>query len=99
MVHVSRITWQDPVKVGEKLLCDQIRTDIEAENFAQLGRWGRQQFDPAAWSLILTEELSELLQDISNAHFAGSVSPNLRREAIQLATVAIKIARMATPCD
>ena len=68
---------------------------VYAESDRQVAKWGHQVHSPAEWSLILAEEWGELGQELCVAHFYGKVSPNLGREAVQVATLALKIYVMA----
>lgn len=70
--------------------------EVEEENRRQLEKWGAQTHTPAEWFLIMVEELGELGKEVCSAHFDSSMNvPAIRREAIQFATVALKIAEMA----
>lgn len=69
--------------------------EVAEESARQVKKWGVQTHTPAEWFLILGEEFGELGQDVCRAHFDGETRQNLRREAIQVATLALKIAEMA----
>ena len=45
--------------------------------------------------MILMEEIGELAQAILQANFEGRPKKDIEKEAIQVATVALKIARMS----
>ena len=72
--------------------------EVLAENKRQLAKWGRGRSHTAAeWALILGEEVGELNRELLGLHFGGSHftgRENLRKEAIQVATLALKIAEM-----
>ena len=61
------------------------------ENEAQLKKWGHQTLELGEWFLILEEEFVEVREAIEGEGLA-----EVRAEAIQLATVALKIAAMLT---
>lgn len=69
---------------------------ILAENQAQLNKWGIQDQAPFAWLAYATEELGELSKAISEWQYRGAAPGKVAVEAIQLATLAIKIAEMFT---
>lgn len=70
--------------------------ELELENQRQVEKWGIQTHTPAEWGLIYTEELGELCKELCRAHFDSSVDVQaIRKEAIQAATLALKIAEMA----
>lgn len=64
------------------------------ENHRQLARWGTQEHDPYCWFTILSEEVGELAQSILQYEFEDTDSHGIIKEAIQTATLAIKIAEM-----
>lgn len=70
---------------------------IEMEDERQVRKFGVQTHSPAEWGLILSEELGELGQALCAVHFDGSVEHllDVHKEAIQVATLALKIAEMA----
>lgn len=64
------------------------------ENHKQIKKWGIQKHSAATWMLILSEEHGELAQAILQYHYEGKDIDKIIKEAIQAATVAIKIAEM-----
>jgi hypothetical protein len=71
--------------------------EVVAESDRQVAKFGVQRHTPAEWGLIIAEELGELGKELCRAHFDSAPNPsNLRREAIQVATLALKIAEMAS---
>lgn len=64
------------------------------ENVAQLEKWGIQDHDPVWWLAFATEELGELSEAISEFSFRGGTPEPVVKEAIQTATLCLKIAEM-----
>jgi len=56
---------------------------------------GIQNRTPFEWLAYLTEEVGELGKAISEAHYRNGHWAEVKREAIQVATLALKIAEMA----
>ena len=67
---------------------------VEAENQIQVKKWGVQDRTPFEWLAYTTEELGELSQAISEHHYRRGSANNVVQEAIQVATLALKIAEM-----
>ena len=86
--------WYD---VGlENFVLDFARNEDER----QLCKYGHQSHPPALWMLYLTEEAGELSEAISTYLYGRCADPltaldHIRREAIQVATLALKMAQMA----
>ncbi len=59
------------------------------ERIDQVRKWGIQDHSPEKWHLILSEEVGELAQEMLNAPLG--TSDKIRREAIQVAAVALAI--------
>jgi NTP pyrophosphatase (non-canonical NTP hydrolase) len=70
---------------------------IAVENINQLLKWGTQSHTPAVWMLFVTEEVGELAQAISEAEFRNGAKSDVVKEAIQAATLILKIAEMYMP--
>ena len=68
---------------------------IEQENQRQLNKWGVQIHSPFVWLGITLEEFGELAKAINEWWFRGGNINEVRKEAIQVATLALKIAEMA----
>lgn len=69
---------------------------IRQERKRQDANWGEQNHDPVVWMAILGEEFGELCQAVNETHFdngpeerAKGGYENMRREAIQVAAVAV----------
>ena len=67
---------------------------IFEENERQLKKWGIQDKEPFEWLTNTTEELGELAEAISEHHYRGGSTTAVVKEAIQVATLALKIAEM-----
>ncbi len=83
--------WEDRFLVSWK----ELQNEVFDENIAQQLKWGRQTHTIAEWALILSEEYGELMKEMCESHFQRVHRPNLRTEAIQLATLALKVAEMS----
>ena len=64
------------------------------ENLRQLEKWGVQDHDPFEWLAFALEELGELSEAISEHRFRDGIPDNVVKEAIQAATLCLKIAEM-----
>ena len=64
------------------------------ENKNQITKWGVQDYEPATWLMFATEELGELAKAISDWGFREGSNLSVANEAIQTATLALKIAEM-----
>jgi NTP pyrophosphatase (non-canonical NTP hydrolase) len=67
---------------------------IEIENEAQIKKWGYQEHSLWEWLAFTLEELGELSEAISEQHFRDGNVDDIIKEAVQVATLAIKIAVM-----
>jgi NTP pyrophosphatase (non-canonical NTP hydrolase) len=71
---------------------------VRAEDRNQIRKWGRQCVPSHKWLGYLTEEVGELAQAINKTYSdydkEGVENVNIRNEAIQVATLALKIATM-----
>jgi NTP pyrophosphatase (non-canonical NTP hydrolase) len=75
---------------------EKIAPMVFRENHRQLVKWGVQDHEPSEWLMFTTEELGELAEAIGEFQFrwkAGSCE-NVIKEAIQTATLCLKIAEM-----
>ena len=68
--------------------------EIEMENQHQLEKWGVQDHHPFAWLAFANEELGETSKAISEYLYRGGHREDVVTEAIQTATLCIKIAEM-----
>ena len=67
---------------------------IEKENLRQLTLWGIQNRTLAEWMLFLTEEVGELAKAIAEYTYREGLPSEVYNEAIETATLALKIAEM-----
>jgi NTP pyrophosphatase (non-canonical NTP hydrolase) len=68
---------------------------IQKENYRQISKWGFQQHDLFEWHTYTSEELGEMAKAISEYVYRDGRLEDVIKEAIQTATLAIKIAIMA----
>ncbi len=73
--------------------------DLLDENQRQLDKWGIQDRDPFEWLAFATEELGELACAISEHRWRGGSTGAVVKEAIQTATLCLKIAEMYKALD
>jgi NTP pyrophosphatase (non-canonical NTP hydrolase) len=67
---------------------------IQFESDRQIYKWGIQNRTPAEWMLYLTEEVGELAEAISEREYRSGLNDDIIKEAIQVATLALKIAEI-----
>ncbi len=67
---------------------------IKHENLSQLNKWGIQIHSSFEWLTYTSEELGELAKAISEYEYRNGTKNAVVKEAIQLATLALKIAEM-----
>mgnify|MGYP001405657941 CR=1 FL=1 len=72
-----------------------IVSDCWLEHKMQVAKWGVQDITSFEWITFLTEEVSELSEAISEYEYRDGISQAMYREAIQVATLALKIAEMS----
>lgn len=65
------------------------------EDLRQLDKWGVQKHSPFEWLAFLAEEVGELAEAITEFVYRGASKEHISKEAISVATLALKIARMA----
>lgn len=65
---------------------------VRGESIRQIGKWGYQNRTPFEWMTYLTEEVGELAEAISENHYRDGDRKHVAEEAIQVATLALKIA-------
>jgi len=68
--------------------------EIADENINQIDKWGIQNHSPSEWLMFATEELGELAQAIAEYQYRDGTRDDVVNEAIQTATLCIKIAEM-----
>lgn len=69
---------------------------IAAEDVAQREKWGDQTHSIYKWVLILSEEVGELSKAVLESYHSDLCLRDIVKEAVQVATVALKIAWMAS---
>ena len=67
---------------------------VMLENAKQIDKWGIQKRTPFEWLAFLTEEVGELAESISEHKWRHGKSLDVYKEAIQVATLSLKIAEM-----
>ena len=72
----------------------QLKEMVLAENQRQLDKWDIQDRSPEEWLMCATEELGELAQAIAENKYRGGLVEDVVKEAIQTATLCLKIAEM-----
>ena len=82
---------------GLQYFDERLQPDIEKENFRQIAKWGNQVHSMFEWQNYLTEEVGELAKAIAENEYRDGKIEDVYDEAIQVATLAIKIAMMIKP--
>lgn len=67
---------------------------VNKENFRQIKKWGVQTHSLFEWLTYTAEELGELAKAISEYEYRNGKAEDIFKEAIQVATLALKIAEM-----
>ncbi len=67
---------------------------VDRENARQLKKWGVQDHEPFEWLGFATEEIGETAKAISEFIYRGGSAKNVVKEAIETATLMLKIAEM-----
>lgn len=67
---------------------------LKKENESQLRKWGIQNHSPFEWLAYTIEELGELSGAISEKEYRNGGNGDVIKEAVQVATLALKIAEM-----
>mgnify|MGYP001574542261 CR=1 FL=1 len=90
---------------GKDLTALTAARSIDDERDRQDAKWGVQNHAPEWWLAILMEEVGELAQAILESHFDNGVDarkkgglPNIRKEAIQCAAVAVALVECLDRC-
>ncbi len=71
-----------------------LKKAVLKENERQLEKWGVQNVSPFEWMTYLVEEVGELAEAISEAEYRKGTFDDIYKEAIQVATLALKIAEI-----
>ncbi len=72
----------------------KLKSLVCQENLRQLEKWGVQDHSPESWYMFASEELGELAKAIGEFEYRGGLVENVVKEAIQTATLCLKIAEM-----
>lgn len=67
-----------------------ILEEIRAERARQVEKWGERDHDPFTLCTILAEETGEVARAAHDARYADGTLDQLRKEAIQVAAVALQ---------
>ena len=83
-------------KYSDKLLqrIDELKEMVMKENNSQIEKWGIQFCSIFEWLTYTTEELGELANAISEYQYRNGKKEDVVKEAIQTATLCLKIAEM-----
>ena len=73
---------------------DALFNMVHQENLRQLKKWGVQNCSPFEWLAYATEEHGEMAKAICEQAYRGGPASNIVAEAIQTATLCLKIAEM-----
>ena len=68
--------------------------ELDEENLRQISKWGIQERTPFEWLTFTAEELGSLAKAISEHQYRKGPPGKIVSEAIQVATLALKIAEM-----
>ncbi|KKN50094.1 hypothetical protein LCGC14_0635920 [marine sediment metagenome] len=69
-------------------------TDVLLESNHQVEKWGIQTHSLFEWLNYTTEEIGELAKAVAEHHYRSGSEQDIYNEAIQLATLSLKIAEM-----
>jgi NTP pyrophosphatase (non-canonical NTP hydrolase) len=76
---------------------DDLMDYVSAENNRQINKFGIQEHNSFQWSNILFEEIGELAKAINEFEFFDGDKHEIFKEAIQSATLCLKIAEIFKP--
>jgi len=82
------------LKDNELVLMDKLSTLVKEESYKQIHKWGVHEHTPFEWLTFTTEELGELANAISEREYRHGTTYDVVKEAIQTATLCLKIAEM-----
>jgi len=71
-----------------------IAKKVRTENINQIRKWGVQIHTSFEWLTYTTEELGELAKAIGEYEYRKGTKEDVVKEAVQVATLALKIAEM-----
>jgi hypothetical protein len=84
-----------PVWIDTCLQVFNWKDAIWNEHQRQLEKWGVQARTPFEWMAYLTEEVGELAEAVSKCCYRDGDHHRIVKEAVQVATLAVKIGEMA----
>jgi NTP pyrophosphatase (non-canonical NTP hydrolase) len=67
---------------------------IRQECERQIEKWGIQDHEPETWLMYLVEEVGEIAEAIQSERVGAKRKSEVVKEAVQAATLAVKIAEM-----
>lgn len=73
---------------------DALAEMVKAENANQLAKWHIQTVTAAEWLMYLVEEVGEMSEAIAENQYRKGQASDVVKEAIQVATLALKVAEM-----
>ncbi|MFA5377581.1 MAG: hypothetical protein WC455_17655 [Dehalococcoidia bacterium] len=83
------------MKDNELKHIESLMLDVFFEGEKQVAKWGIQDRSTFEWLAFLTEEVGELAEAISEYEYRGARTGDIYKEAIQVATLALKMAEMS----
>lgn len=78
---------------------ERLNCKIVEEHWRQIDKWGVQDRTPFEWLAFITEEVGEMSEAISKWWFEGASPEEVIKEAIQTATLTLKVAEMFMTVD
>lgn len=78
----------------KRLQSQRVFEAVGRENARQLQKWGVQKHNLFVWGNFAAEEMGELHKAIAEHHFRNGEAEEIYKEAIQTATLCLKIAEM-----
>ena len=83
-------------RYADQLFLNKLRLfdDVFLEHLRQVDKWGLQTHTLFEWQNYITEELGELAKAISEHEYCNGSWEDIYKEAIQVATLSLKIAEM-----
>lgn len=88
-----RVTYPE-FKDRALVFIKELMSLVYSENLAQISKWGVQEHNLFLWGNFLAEEVGELHTAIAEFNFRNGSREDIEKEAVQVATLALKIAEM-----
>jgi|SRR3990167_1795011 len=73
---------------------EHLKNEVLRENVSQIIKWGVQTHSLFEWGNYLAEEVGEVAKAIAELEYRNGTKEELYKEAIQVATLALKLAEM-----